>query len=139
MLKSRTITISINRPVGDVYAYLSEPANMPSWTTALGPSFEKVGEREWRAEHPDDARGPLTVRFCAINDWGVLDYEVIRRDEIAITVPMRVYANQDGCDLVFTFFQRPSVTDAHLDSEVEWVRTDFLTLKALMEAWTKPS
>lgn len=135
MLKSRTITVSINRPVGDVYAYLAEPANMPSWTTALGPSFQKVGEREWRAERPHDPRGPLTIRFSALNDWGVLDYEVSRPGEAPLTVPLRVYANQEGCDLQFTYFQRPEVSDSGLDSEVEWVRTDLLTLKALLEAY----
>ncbi|CDP52885.1 SRPBCC family protein [Paradevosia shaoguanensis] len=134
MLKSRTITISINRPVADVYAYLSDPSNMPNWTTALGERFERVEGNVWHAAVPDDPRGPVTVRFSPRNDWGVLDYEVSRSGEEPLMVPLRVFANQEGCDLAFTFFQRPGVSDEHLDSEVEWVRTDLLTLKSLLEA-----
>ncbi|AKR56982.1 hypothetical protein XM25_14505 [Devosia sp. H5989] len=137
MLKSRTITVSIDRPVADVYAYLSEPANMPSWTPALGPTFKPVGAREWTAAAPLDPRGPLTIRFCPRNEFGVLDYEVSRPGEEPLLVPLRVFANQSGCDLQFTYFQRPGVSDQQLESEVEWVHTDLLTLKALLEAWSE--
>jgi len=83
---------------------------------------------------PSDTRGPLTVRFCERNKLGVLDYEVSRPGESPLLVPMRVYPNEGGCDLQFTYFQRPGVSDEKLDSEVEWVHTDLLTLKALLEA-----
>ena len=48
--------------------------------------------------------------------------------------PMRVTPNQAGTELTFTYFRREGVTDAQFDSTVEWIRTDFLTLKAFLEA-----
>lgn len=134
MLKSKTISISIDRPVDAVYQFMAEPQNMPKWTTALGPSFHEIGARTWIADEPPDPRGPVTMRFCERNEYGVLDYEVSRSGEAALLVPIRVFANEDGTELLFTYLQRPGVTNEHLESEVEWVTTDLLTLKALLEA-----
>lgn len=123
--------------MADVYAYLVQPANMPSWTTAAGPHFQQLAERIWMAPMPGDPRGPVTIKFCAPNALGVLDYEVSRAGEESLLVPMRVIPNGAGCDLHFTYFQRPGLSDERLESEVEWVRTDLLTLKALLEAWAE--
>ena len=46
---------------------------------------------------------------------------------------MRVMPNEEGTELVFTFYQRPGMSDEEFASAIEWVTTDFLTLKSLLE------
>ena len=48
--------------------------------------------------------------------------------------PMRVMPNEEGTELTFTFYQRPGMSEAEFVSAVEWITTDFLTLKSLLEA-----
>ena len=39
-----------------------------------------------------------------------------------------------GRDLTFTFFRREGMDDAQFASAIEWIMTDFLALKSLLEA-----
>jgi hypothetical protein len=47
---------------------------------------------------------------------------------------MRVVPNEEGTELNFTFFAREGMDDAQFASAIEWITTDFLTLKSLLEA-----
>jgi hypothetical protein len=77
--------------------------------------------------------GSRIVRFCEQNAFGVLDHAVYREGDEPITMPLRVTANGEGCDLSFIFFRRPGVSDEEFASAIEWVTTDFLGLKELLE------
>jgi hypothetical protein len=47
---------------------------------------------------------------------------------------MRVMPNEEGTELTFTFYQRPGMDDDAFASAIEWITTDFLTLKTLLES-----
>ena len=51
-----------------------------------------------------------------------------------VTNPMRVIANEDGCDVIFTVRRRPGMDDAELASDVEAVTKDLATLRSLLGA-----
>lgn len=130
MYQSHVVHLSINRKVDAVYAFLAEPWNYPKWASIAAPTYHQVGPHEWAAEFEF---GERIVRFCERNMLGVLDHAVYRPGDQPIMMPMRVAANGEGCDLIFTFFRRPGVSEEEFASAIEWVTTDLLLLKGVLE------
>lgn len=130
MFESRIIALPIERPVADVYRYLAEPRNFAQWASLTGHRFEHRGGRDWLA---DTAAGPRIIRFIEPNAYGVLDHAVFPEGEAPVFGPMRVVANEEGTLLTYTFFQRPGLSDEKFESTVEWITTDLMTAKALLE------
>ena len=131
MYRSRTITVSIRRPHREVYEFLVEPLNLPTWGSNLGSTIEHVSNNDWASE---GEHGRLIFRYHPRNEYGVLDHAVFGEGETPFMVPMRVVANgEDGAEVIYTLYQRPSMTEAEFDSEAEWVQADLLTLKSLLE------
>ena len=50
-----------------------------------------------------------------------------------LMMPMRVVPNDEGCELTFIYYRRPGMTDEQFASVVEWVTSDFMALKSLLE------
>ena len=126
---SRNLSVSINRDAKDVYNYVRVPENFPRWASGLGKSLKKMGG-EWIAETPE---GPVRVRFTERNEFGVLDHWVSPKPGLQIYIPMRVIANGNGCELIFTLFRLPHMTDEKFSADAEWVMRDLTTLKNLLE------
>ncbi|WP_245241603.1 hypothetical protein [Streptomyces sp. NEAU-H3] len=57
---TRHLSIHVDRTRDDVYAYASNPENLPAWALGLGGSIERDGD-EWIA--PDTPMGRVTVAF----------------------------------------------------------------------------
>ncbi len=130
MFRSLTITVSIARPFEEVYEFLAEPLNLPTWTVAIE-RIEHRRDSDWTATTPE---GEVIIRYPARNKYGVLDYSVRRPGEsAAYVIPLRVFANDDGAELTFTHYQRPGMSEELFNSEAEWIRSDLLTLKTLLE------
>lgn len=131
MRTSRTWSIPIERPLKDVYAYLSDPGSFPDWAPVHDGKFEPIGPYEWKAEL---SFGTRYVRFTEPNASGILDFSERAEGGEAIVNPMWVVANGDGCQLIFTFFQRPSMDEAEFASATEWIEADLWSLKSMLEA-----
>ncbi|MDR3473150.1 MAG: hypothetical protein P4M09_15935 [Devosia sp.] len=130
MYQSHVISLPINRPAREVYAFLAEPMNFPKWAVVVGPHFRQIGPHEWVGDSPT---GDSIVRFCERNTLGVLDHAVYHAGEEPVMMPMRVFPNGKGCELTFCFFRRPGMTDEQFSSAIEWITTDFQTLQSLLE------
>lgn len=131
MLKTRTLTVEINRPIEEVYAFLVEPANLMRWTQVSGGRPEPLkGLRAWSFTGP---RGAVLVHFTARNAYHVLDYTVQTSPEFSQTASVRLIRNGSGCVLTHTSVQHQLVSDEAFDSELEWLNSDLLVLKTLME------
>lgn len=129
MRQSHLIHFAIARPVDEVYAFLADPLNYPRWAAVDG-AMVQVGPNEWLAQ---TAFGPRTVRFSERNAYGVLDHAVYARGDEPVTIPMRVVANGEGTELTFVFYRRDGMTDEQFKSTIEWITTDLLTLRSLLE------
>ena len=127
---SRNLSVSINRDAKDVYNYVRVPENFPRWASGLGKSLKKI-DGEWIAETPE---GPVKVKFTERNEFGVLDHWVNPKPGLLIYIPMRAIANGSGCELIFTLFRLPDMTDEKFSADAEWVMRDLATLKRLLEA-----
>ena len=126
------ISVSINRPPWEVYAFVSNPENLPKWATGLGGSIRKVND-EWIADSP---MGRIKIRFVEQNRFGVLDHEVVLESGVRINNPMRVIANGEGSEIFFTLVRQPETTNEKFAEDARWVEKDLRILKDLLERQT---
>lgn len=130
MNQSQNLSVSINRDASDVYNFVCVPENFPRWASGLGKSLKNVNG-EWIAETP---QGPVQVRFTERNEFGILDHWVSLKSGLRIYIPMRVIANGNGCELIFTLFRLPDMSDEKFTADAEWVMHDLTSLKNLLES-----
>jgi hypothetical protein len=132
MRRSHTITLQIDYPFEDAYRFLADPLNYGTWAAVDQASYRPLGNGDW--EGMTAFGGKRHFRFTPANGFGVLDHAVFIPAEKPLWTPMRVMPNAGGTELAFTFYQRPGMSDEEFASAVEWITTDFLTLKSLLEA-----
>ncbi|WP_052850593.1 SRPBCC family protein [Streptomyces avicenniae] len=129
--ESRHISIRIDRPVQDVYAYASDPVNLPVWAHGLGDSVEKI-YGEWVA--PSSPMGRVVVAFAPRNTLGVFDHDVTLPSGEKVYNPVRVIAEGPGSEVVFTLRRRPGMSDADFTRDADTVAADLARLKGLLES-----
>ena len=81
----------------------------------------------------DSPLGRVVVEFVAPNDLGVADHDVTLPSGETVTNPMRVVANGDGCDVVFSVRRQPEMSDADFAADVDAVTRDLAVLRFVME------
>ena len=128
-MRSKTVSISIEKPLAVVYRFVSDPENLPQWAAGLGRSVKRAGTH-WIVE---TSAGPMTVRFAPENEFGVLDHVVSPAPGIEVYVPIRAIANGTGSELIITVFQTPDMSDEKLAADVRMVEADLRTLKTVLE------
>jgi hypothetical protein len=129
VMRSKTISVSIERPPADVYAFVSDPSNLPLWAAGLGVSVEE-SESGWVVE---TTNGRMGIRFAPPNEFGVLDHFVTTADGAEIAVPVRVIPNGAGSEVLFTLFQSPGVSNEEFAEDAATVEKDLQTLKRVLE------
>ena len=129
MTESRHLSVHIDRPVNEVYAFASDPANLPRWAPGLGTSVVEV-DGAWFVE---TAEGRVRVTFAPDNDYGVLDHEVVTTSGETVYVPLRAIADGDGCEVVFTLRRSEGMTDAEFERDTALVNSDLALLKTVLE------
>jgi len=129
-VESRTLSVRVDRSSDDVYDFVAQPANLPTWAAGLGTSIALVGG-EWIADTP---QGPAKVRFAEQNTFGVLDHFVSAEPGIEVYIPMRVIANGHGSEILFTLLRLADMSDATFAEDAAAVERDLKALKLLLEA-----
>lgn len=129
MREVRHISISIDRPPREVYEFASRPENLPRWASGLGGSIRRVGD-EWIADGP---MGRMRIEFVGANGLGVLDHEVTLESGARFYNPMRVVANGEGSEVVFTLFRTSDMSAEKFAADARWVAKDLGKLKAVLE------
>jgi hypothetical protein len=130
MLESRHVSALVDRPVEEVYAYVSDPTNLPAWAPGLCTSLEQV-EGQWIAE---SGMGRITLEFVPRNEFGVLDHTVTLASGERFHNPMRVMANGSGSEVVFTVRRQVTGSGEDFERDITAVSADLTTLKRLLEA-----
>jgi hypothetical protein len=126
----RHVSVSIARPLDEVYAFVSNPENLPRWATGLAGTIRNV-DGEWVADAP---MGKVKIRFVPQNAFGVLDHDVTLASGAMVHVPMRVIPNGTGSEVVFTLVREPGVSDEKFAEDARWVEKDLNALKGQLEA-----
>ena len=130
MLESRTISISIARDWKEVYEAVWRPQDFRRWASGLSESRLERDEADWwRADGPE---GPIRIRFTGHNPFGVMDHFVDTGGGAQVYVPMRVVANGEGAEVLFTLFRQPGMSEEKFAADADWVARDLLALKTLL-------
>jgi len=108
-----TVRMTIERPPGEVYEFVCNPKNLPAWASGLAAAVK--------------------VRFAERNSYGVLDHYVSVDSGEEVFVPMRVFANGSGSEVLLTIFRQPGVSEEKFADDAQWVRRDLEALKELLE------
>ncbi|MFD6279798.1 SRPBCC family protein [Streptomyces sp. NPDC060209] len=127
--ESRHLSIHVERPAREVYDYASDPSHLPEWAAGLGRSIEETDGR-WIADSP---MGRVVVDFAPRNDYGVLDHHVTLPSGETVYNPVRVIADDTGCEVVFTLRRRPDVSAEEFRRDEAAVSADLATLKRIAE------
>jgi len=128
MYRAHTVSVGIPLEPRAVYAYASDPANLPIWAPGFVKSIEKRGAG-WVAQ---TTLGQVTFRFAAANDFGVLDHDV-ELPSGTVHNAMRVVPNGAGSEVLFTLIQFPGISDAQFQQDMDTVRADLNKLRTLLE------
>ena len=91
LAESRHLSVYIDRPMPEVYAFASDPANLPRWAAGLGSSVVRE-QQDWFVETP---QGRVRVTFAPQNEYGVLDHEVVTPSGDTVYVPLRAIPDGD--------------------------------------------
>lgn len=129
VLESRHLSTRIDRPVQEVYEYAANPVNLAEWASGLGSAPEPVGDH-WVVKTPE---GDARVDFAPRNEFGVVDHHVTTPAGETIYVPLRVIADGNGSEVVFTVRRLPAMTDADFDQDAAAVAADLASLKEILE------
>ena len=105
--------MTIERPAGEVYAFVCDPNNLPTWASGLSAAVK--------------------VRFVERNPFGVLDHFVRVDSGPEVYMPMRVFPNGEGSEVLITVFRQPGTSEEKFGEDTVWVRRDLEALKALLE------
>lgn len=132
LLPSRHIAEVIRRPADDVYAFASDPANLPSWAAGLSTGIESVDGR-WVADSP---MGRAVVTMAPSNKFGILDHTVELPDGRTFLNPLRVLPLGTDSEIVFTLRSQPGASIEDAEADAAAVTVDLLTLKRLLETAT---
>jgi hypothetical protein len=127
--EARHISVAIDCSLQQAYDFLSVPGNFPKWASGLAGSLAQI-DGEWVAA---TIHGPMTVRFSDRNAFGVLDHWVYPRDGDEIYVPLRVVANDSGCELTLTLFRLPGMLEEQYSADAQVVLRDLHAAKTLLE------
>jgi hypothetical protein len=128
-LKATTVSVSIERPPGEVYGFIANPENLPKWASGLGGRVVQSGS-DWIVETPD---GPTRIAFVEPNTFGVLDHTVYLSPDQAILVPIRVVPNSSGSEVMLTVFRLSDMSDEEYARDIGVVERDLETLKRILE------
>ncbi|MBN9061746.1 MAG: polyketide cyclase [Rhizobiales bacterium 65-9] len=130
MLPTTTFGISINRGWRDAYESIWRPEAFAQWAAGLARANLRRDGGVWKADGP---QGPIVIRFSDHNEFGVMDHWVEAGDGVEISVPLRVIANGDGCEVLITLFRLPLMDDAMFAADAAAMKRDLAALKSSLE------
>lgn len=124
----KNISISINRSAEEVYQFASNPENFPIWVSFIK-SVIKQGDI-WIGKTD---MGDIKIKFSTPNAFGIIDHQVRLPNGETVSNPMRVVANNKGCEFIFTLFWMPNRTKEEFNEDVKAVTKDLQQLKKILE------
>ncbi|MDX1595894.1 MAG: hypothetical protein R3327_03035 [Nitrosopumilaceae archaeon] len=122
-MKSRTITMTVNKKTGDVFdAILNVPPK-------IMPDAKKNEDGWWSFTAQ---RGPAKLKFKENRQLGILDHVFIDQ-EAKWDVPMRVVSSGETSEIIVTLVKPNNLTDKQFDERAIEVENMMNTMKEIIE------
>ena len=122
-LRSRTITISVNRKTADAFdAILNIPGK-------IMPDAKKNDDGWWSFTTP---RGPAKMKFNENKELGILDHLFVDNDA-RWNVPMRVVSNGENSAIIITLFKPDNFSNQLFDERMKEMEKIMENMKQIIE------
>lgn len=131
-MKSATHSVTIDASPETVFAFVSQPQNMPRWAVRFCRGIRRDGDR-WIASTPN---GDMEVVMESDARVGVVDFHWRPSAEVEAVAPARVVPNGGGTEFLLTLFQSPGMSDVDFDTGQAGLRHELNVLKELLEQST---
>ena len=131
-LDSRHVSIWIQTSPAEVYAYVSDPANLTQWAAGLANGEVHRVDGAWVVSSP---MGEVRVEFAPQNTLGVADHTVRLADGRSFYNPMRIAPDGDRgqwSEVTFTVRRQPGVNDGAFEADVAAVAADLERLREIL-------
>lgn len=123
MIRSRTISITVNRKTGDTFdAILNSPPKMM-------PDAKLTSDGWWSFS---TTRGNAKLKFKENRSLGILDHMFIDQDS-KWNVPMRVVSNGNESEVIITLIKPEELSDEQFNERMTEIEQVFTNLKKIIE------
>jgi hypothetical protein len=129
-MPSRHVSTVIRRSPQDVYAYASDPNNLPAWAAGL---TDAPITRDGDALVTESPMGSIRMVFAPRNEFGVLDHWVTLPSGDTTYNALRVIEHPDGAEIIFSLRQLDA-TDDEFARDAGLVAADLERLRGILEA-----
>jgi hypothetical protein len=124
---SRTVTAVLDAPAEDVFAFLSEVANLPVWATDFARELKYVDGKAWVV----NGLGEFRFEIEADSSTGVIDmYAGPSEGEMAIFPTRVVRLGPARSAYSFTMFKAPEMSDDLFESQYRSLQREFDNIRA---------
>ena len=131
-METQFITVTIEQPYDEVYRFLADPLNFPSWGPVQGTEIHHLHGSDWLVEING---GPMILRFSSPNLDGILDYWMFGPGQaIGDVIPVRLTHLGEACQVTLTWQRPAGVSDELYASQLEVARYYLTRLKNLLES-----
>jgi hypothetical protein len=129
-MRSDTKAVTIPASYEAVFAFLTNPENLPRWAVGFARAIRRDGET-WLVT---TNQGELPIRYVVDADRGVIDYHLEPAPGAEAVAYSRLVPNGDGVEYVFTQFQAPGMPDEVFVGQVAALAEELAILPALFRA-----
>jgi hypothetical protein len=126
-MRSKTHSVTLQAPADKMYAFLSNPANLPKWAVAFCKAIRRDGD-QWLAETP---MGTLSIRYVTDKRFGIIDIWSASGPGTDDVAHSRIVPNGEGSEYIFTFFQAPGLPDDVFEAQEEGLKEEFVALQEI--------
>jgi hypothetical protein len=125
MIRSRTISIIVNRKTGDTFdAILNCPPKMM-------PDAKMTSDGWWSFSTP---RGNARLKFNENKSLGILDHMFIDK-ESKWNVPMRIVSSGNESEVIITLIKPDELTDEQFNERMIEIEQVFRNMKKIIELY----
>src|SRR5438876_10427587 len=124
---SRTMTVVLEAPSADVFAFLSRVENLPAWATDFARELKYDNGRPKVV----NGLGEFYFRIVADPDTGVIDmFAGPDEGEMAIFPTRVIELAPEKCAYTFTMFKSPEMTDDLFEAQHRSLEREFENISA---------
>jgi hypothetical protein len=129
-MRTNTRAVTIPASAEEVFAFLSDPGNLPRWAVGFARGIRRDGD-EWIVQ---TAAGEFPVQYGIDLERGTIDIHTTVAPGVVSSVYSRVTPNGSGAEYVFTHFQEPGMPDDVFEGQRAALEEELALLPILFRA-----